>query len=97
MTQQQFYHSKAWRRLSRAFLLSQNYICKRCGKPADIAHHRRYITPQNVNDPDITLNPASLEALCIECHNAEHFGTGGAVVRGLKFTTNDDLRKEITI
>jgi 5-methylcytosine-specific restriction endonuclease McrA len=97
MTQQQFYHSKAWRRLSRAFLLSQNYICERCGKPADIAHHRRHITPQNVNDPDIALNPASLEALCIDCHNAEHFGTGGAVVRGLSFTNNGDLRKEITL
>ena len=64
MSKAAFYRSAAWRRLSRAFLLSRNYICERCGQPAEIAHHRRYLTPQNVNNPDISLNPDNLEALC---------------------------------
>lgn len=91
MTQQEFYHSRAWKRLSRAFLLSRNYICERCGKPAEIAHHRKYLTAANVLDPDVSLNPANLEALCTECHNAEHFGQGGATAAGLAFDENGDI------
>lgn len=94
MAQVAFYNSKAWRRLSRAFLLSKDYICERCGQPAVIAHHRRRITIENIHDADISLNPANLEALCINCHNAEHFGVGGAVLRGLAFTPEGDIRKE---
>lgn len=91
MTQAEFYHSTAWKRLSRAFLLSRNYICERCGKPAEIAHHRHYLTAENVLNPDISLNPDNLEALCLDCHNKEHFGTGGATVAGLAFDQCGDL------
>ena len=91
MTQAAFYHSAAWRKLSRAFLLSKYYICERCGKPAEIAHHKRYITPVNIHNPEITLNPDNLEALCMACHNAEHFGTGGATAAGLTFNENGDI------
>lgn len=91
MTQREFYHSAAWRRLSRAFLLSKNYICERCGAPAEIAHHKRYLTPANVNDPDIALNPANLESLCLNCHNAEHFSAGGVTAEGLTFDDRGEL------
>lgn len=91
MTQKEFYHSRAWKRLSRAFLLSRNYICERCGKPAEIAHHKKHLTAANVLDPDISLNPANLEALCMDCHNAEHFGQGGATAAGLAFDDNGDI------
>lgn len=91
MTQREFYHSAAWRRLSRAFLLSKNYICERCGAPAEIAHHRRYLTPANVDDPDFALNPANLESLCMNCHNAEHFSAGGVTAAGLTFDDRGEL------
>lgn len=91
MTQKEFYHSKAWKRLSRAFLLSKNYICERCGGPAEIAHHKIYLTVENLFDPDISLNPDNLEALCKNCHNAEHFGTGGATAAGLAFDESGNL------
>ena len=94
MTQRQFYHSSAWAKLARAFLLSRNYICERCGAPAEIAHHRRYLTPANVNNPDIALNHANLEALCQSCHNAEHFGAGGATSQGLTFDAHGNLIPE---
>ncbi len=93
MTAAQFYNSRAWRRLSRAFLSSKNYICEVCGKPADIAHHKRHISPSNITDPEITLNAENLQALCVDCHNTEHFSAGGAVFRGLEFDENGDLRK----
>jgi 5-methylcytosine-specific restriction protein A len=94
MTQSEFYHSAAWAKLSRAFLLSRNYICERCGRPAEIAHHKRYLTAENLPDPAISLNPDNLEALCRDCHNAEHFGRGGATAEGLTFDQYGDLIKK---
>lgn len=67
-----FYNSKKWRRVSAAYMSSKLYICERCGKPAQICHHKKWLDAQNVNDPTVALNPDNLEALCIECHNAEH-------------------------
>jgi len=88
-----FYDSKAWRRLSKAFLMSKSYICERCGKPAEIAHHKTYLNAVNIYNPDISLNPNLLESLCKDCHNTEHFGSGGAVLEGLEFDENGELRK----
>lgn len=93
MTQKAFYNSRQWRQLSRAFLLSKNYICERCGAPAEIAHHRKYLNAANVADLQISLNPDNLEALCLACHNAEHFADGGAVANGLVFDENGNIRK----
>ena len=67
-----FYKSKAWRRVSAAYMSSQAYICERCGKPAQICHHKKWLNGSNVNDPAIALSFDNLEALCIDCHNAEH-------------------------
>ena len=88
-----FYRTKAWRGLSRAFMLSRNYICERCGKPAEIAHHKVYLTPGNIGDVAISLNPENLEALCQACHNAEHFSAGGATAAGLTFDERGELIK----
>ena len=67
-----FYKGKAWRRVSAAYMASKCYICERCGKPASICHHRIWLNGSNVKDPYIALSFDNLEALCIECHNAEH-------------------------
>lgn len=67
-----FYYGKAWRRVSTAYMSSKSYICERCGAPAVICHHKRWLNDVNVNDPDIALSFDNLEALCQECHNAEH-------------------------
>lgn len=94
MSRAAFYHSPQWRRLSRAFLLSRNYICQRCGAPAEIAHHKQHLTAANVNNPEISLNPDNLEALCLACHNAEHFSAGGATAAGLAFDGDGNLIQE---
>ena len=67
-----FYSGKAWRRVSAAYMSSKSYICERCGAPAVICHHKTWLNAENVHDPTISLNPERLEALCLECHNAEH-------------------------
>ena len=94
MTRQEFYHGKAWRKLSRAFLMSKNYICERCGQPAEIAHHKIHLNSRNISDPFYSLNPGNLEALCVECHNREHFGFGGATAQGLIFDEYGDIIPE---
>lgn len=68
-----FYSSAAWIKTQAAYMASQNYLCERCGDMACIVHHKKHITPQNIDDVNITLNWDNLEALCQDCHNKEHF------------------------
>ncbi|MDU7339032.1 MAG: HNH endonuclease signature motif containing protein [Clostridium sp.] len=73
-----FYISNPWRKCRKAYLAA-NPLCERCLvkgiiTPAKIIHHKRYITPDNINNPDITLSFDNLEALCQDCHNVEHHG-----------------------
>ena len=85
-----FYKSARWLKARAAYLEAQHYVCERCGGAATIVHHRTYITPENVTDPSVTLNPENFEALCHDCHNAEHFNQG-VTARGLKFDGQGNL------
>ena len=44
-----FYLSQAWENTRAAYLMSQDYICERCGEPAKVVHHKRYLTRENIN------------------------------------------------
>lgn len=66
------YKSAAWQQVSAYYMQSKNYICERCGKPAKICHHKTWLTPSNISNTSISLNPDNLECLCQECHNIEH-------------------------
>lgn len=89
-----FYNSTAWRKTQKAYMQSKNYTCERCGRTADIVHHKIHINPANINDTSITLDWNNLEALCIECHNTEHFTKSEATGAGLKFDESGNLVKE---
>lgn len=67
-----FYLSAAWEKTRAAYLMSQDYICERCGQPAKIVHHKRWLNRENINDISVTLCWDNLEALCQDCHNKEH-------------------------
>ena len=54
-------------------------------------YHRRYLTAENLLNPDVSLNLDNLEALCLDCHNTEHFGRGGATAAGLTFDVNGNI------
>lgn len=74
-----FYKSQAWKRCREAYIKSQGRLCERCLKagrisPAEVVHHKVYISPANINNPAITLNWKNLEALCWACHEQEHKG-----------------------
>lgn len=59
-----FYLSAAWEQTRAAYLMSQDYICERCGQPAKIVHHKRWLNRENINDISVTLCWDNLEALC---------------------------------
>jgi len=88
-----FYNGKTWRRVQKAYMISQNYICERCDGFATIVHHKEHITPETIDDSAILFDWENLEAVCIVCHNQEHFGGGGACDDGLKFDGNGQLVK----
>ena len=86
-----FYKSTAWAKCRQAYIKSKYGLCERCADAGKIVHHKKYITPENIHDPNITLNHANLELLCQECHNKEHFGASGVTVDGVMFDSNGDL------
>lgn len=88
-----FYSSKRWQKCRDAFMESEHYICERCGRPAVIAHHRKYITPENIDDPNVTLSWDNLECLCNNCHEQEHHGKLPVISNGLKFDRHGNVVK----
>lgn len=72
-----FYSSKPWQNTRLAFRKAKGGLCERCLKDGrysagEIVHHKIPISPDNINDPDITLNWNNLELLCRDCHGKEH-------------------------
>ena len=72
-----FYKSKAWKQCREAYARSRGGLCERCYQrgryvPGVIVHHKTYITPDTVSDPNIALDWDNLELLCRECHAKEH-------------------------
>ena len=72
-----FYQSKAWKRAREQVIKRANGLCERClaaglYNSGVIVHHKEYITPANINNPNITLNLNNLELVCEDCHNKEH-------------------------
>ena len=72
-----FYTSRAWRRCRKSFLASKGGLCEICAQkgliePATQVHHKTHISPDNVDNPAVTLNYANLMALCDACHSEIH-------------------------
>lgn len=72
-----FYNSKDWQACRDAYL-SERYkidggLCERCHTEAgQEVHHVITLNPDNIHDPDITLNHENLMLLCRDCHFAMH-------------------------
>lgn len=77
-----FYESRQWRKVAKAYALSQHYVCERChnqiprgktdGPSRFIVHHKIPLTEQNINDPYVAYGWDNLELLCQRCHNQIH-------------------------
>ena len=74
-----FYKSKTWRRVQENYMRSAHYFCERSKKkghfiPAKIVHHKEHLSKESLSDPKKLYSFENLEALCLDCHNKEHFG-----------------------
>lgn len=72
-----FYKSKRWQECRAGYISSRismdGGLCERChDKPGYICHHKEYISPENINDPQVLLSWDNLEYVCKECHDNEH-------------------------
>lgn len=72
-----FYTSDAWVNFRLVLISERGPTCRYCGKRIAkakeiIAHHKTELTPENVHDHNISLNPANVELVCFKCHNAIH-------------------------
>lgn len=72
-----FYNSKEWEQVRNAVMMRDKYLCQKCGKPAVEVHHIEHLSPDNIDDPRVTLNMDNLVALCKDCHFEEHRGEHG--------------------
>lgn len=82
-----FYKSTAWQRCRQGFIVSKFGLCEKCKQPGSIVHHKKHITPDNINDPSVTLHWDNLMLLCTDCHNTIH---------GQHRPTRDDLEFDET-
>ncbi|MBE1446808.1 HNH endonuclease [Paenibacillus sp. OAS669] len=74
---QTFYASTKWRNFRLGLINERGNRCQRCSriilKTIDIiGHHKTELTPENVHDYNISLNPEMVELVCSDCHNEEH-------------------------
>ena len=77
-----FYRSKQWQKLLEVIKLDRineegQLICWHCGKPITnkydcIGHHTIFLTEDNVNNADISLNPKLIQLVHHRCHNLIH-------------------------
>ncbi len=84
-----FYHSKRWEGVRRLVWDRAQGLCERCKsrgvlKPADVVHHKIPLSPENMDDPDVSLNPDNLVALCHDCHTEVHQKLGVGAMNGSK-------------
>lgn len=87
-----FYKSKAWQTCRDNYWQAVGGLCENClakgiYRPAEIIHHMIELTPDNINNPEVALNPAHLKALCRECHAEVH----GARQRRYTIAPNGDV------
>lgn len=69
-----FYRSRLWRIMRARILRRDLFTCEVCGARATEVHHEIELTPENIGDPSIALNPNLLHSLCHDCHTAETKG-----------------------
>ncbi|MBR2096592.1 MAG: HNH endonuclease [Prevotella sp.] len=73
----EFYRTKAWQAAREAAMSRDGRLCVDCLRkgmytPAEEVHHVIPLTPDNINDPSISLALDNLVSLCRECHKARH-------------------------
>lgn len=74
---QSFYASEAWIKFRLGLIAERGPYCQKCGRLIEnhldiIGHHKIELTPENVHDHNISLNPDNVLLVCFDCHNKIH-------------------------
>jgi 5-methylcytosine-specific restriction protein A len=72
-----FYDSRLWQNARRIALRRDHYCCVYCDARAAEVHHKMELTPGNIDDIAVTLNPDNLISLCHRCHTKLTAGNNG--------------------
>lgn len=83
-----FYASEAWQVFRMVIIAERGLRCEHCGQPVTRAseltlHHIIEITPANVHDATITLNPENVLVVHHHCHNQIHQRFGHEPEKGV--------------
>jgi 5-methylcytosine-specific restriction endonuclease McrA len=70
------------------------FTCRHCQARAEEVHHIIELTPQNINDPNVALNPDNLISLCHLCHTKITKGNDGDIVDGFIFDDDGNVVKD---
>lgn len=90
-----FYDSSEWRKCRAAFISHRISVdggmCEICHERLGyIVHHKKKLTPININNPDVSLSFSNLQYVCLDCHNREH-GKKGKTEMRCAFTEDGDV------
>lgn len=85
-----FYNTSLWVKTSKAYKNSKFGLCEKCGKVGEEVHHIIPLTPDNINNPNITLNWDNLMLLCRSCHELIE-EKAKATVNGIVFTPDGQV------
>ena len=91
-----FYNSKAWKDCREGYIQSVNGLCERClandkYTPGYELHHKVWLTPENINNPYITLGWDNLQLLCSPCHSIVHMTKHKAIRDDVMFDSEGQL------
>lgn len=67
-----FYKSQMWKDTRAYALKRDHYRCRDCGALAEEVHHETWLTKDNINDPNVSVNVDNLVSLCYKCHKNRH-------------------------
>ena len=76
-----FYASEKWQSFRATIIAERGLRCEHCGeivaKASDLTiHHVHELTPENVSDMMISLNPDNVKVVHHDCHNQMHHRFG---------------------
>lgn len=84
-----FYNSKRWRDFRTEIIATRGPVCVDCHKAIinpkeiEIDHDPIELTPENVGNPNIALNPENVKVRCHDCHNKRHNRFGHQAEQGV--------------